>query len=216
VLRLGWNLGLFTKMVNSKVPMCNIFTLLVALFVALCSVWQVHAVELVEKLYSAQYVLLMRHALAPGVGDPPNYSLQNCATQRNLDAKGRQQAQATGNWLRAQGVKAADVYTSPWCRCKETAEQLQFQTPIVEPTLGSFFDEMHRGPQQTQALQKWIAAQLLNKTKDQQPKVLILVTHHVNIYGLVGENIGSGDMVLAQVNAQGKVIGYKLYPTPMP
>jgi len=203
-------------MVNSKVPMRNILTLLVALFVALCSVWQVHAGELLDKLYSAQYVLLMRHALAPGVGDPPNYSLQNCATQRNLDAKGRQQAQATGNWLRAQGVKAADVYTSPWCRCKETAEQLQFQTPIVEPTLGSFFDEMHRGPQQTQALQKWIAAQLLNKTKAQQPKVLILVTHHVNIYGLVGENIGSGDMVLAQVNAQGKVIGYKLYPTPMP
>jgi len=52
--------------------MRNILTLLVALFVALCSVWQVHAVELVEKLYSAQYVLLMRHALAPGVGDPPN------------------------------------------------------------------------------------------------------------------------------------------------
>lgn len=196
--------------------MRNILTLLVALFVALCSVWQVHAGELVDKLYSAQYVLLMRHALAPGVGDPPNYSLQNCATQRNLDAKGRQQAQATGNWLRAQGVKAADVYTSPWCRCKETAEQLQFQTPIVEPTLGSFFDEMHRGPQQTQALQKWIASQLLNKTKAQQPKVLILVTHHVNIYGLVSENIGSGDMVLAQVNAQGKVVGYKLYPNPMP
>jgi len=216
VLRFGWNLGLFTKMVNSKVPMRNILTLLVALFVALCSLWQVHAGELADKLYSAQYVLLMRHALAPGVGDPPNYSLQNCATQRNLDAKGRQQAQATGNWLRAQGVKAADVYTSPWCRCKETAEQLQFQTPIVEPTLGSFFDEMHRGPQQTQALQKWIASQLLNKTKAQQPKVLILVTHHVNIYGLVGENIGSGDMVLAQVNAQGKVIGYKLYPTPLP
>jgi phosphohistidine phosphatase SixA len=216
VLRFGWNLGLFTKMVNSKVPMRNILTILVALFVALCSVWQVHAGELVDKLYSAQYVLLMRHALAPGVGDPPNYSLQNCATQRNLDAKGRQQAQATGNWLRAQGVKSADVYTSPWCRCKETAEQLQFQTPIVEPTLGSFFDEMHRGPQQTQALQKWIASQLLNKTKAQQPKVLILVTHHVNIYGLVGENIGSGDMVLAQVNAQGKVVGYKLYPNPMP
>jgi hypothetical protein len=75
---------------------------------------------------------------------------------------------------------------------------------------------MHKGPQQTQALQKWITAQLLNKTKAQQPKVLILVTHHVNIYGLVGENIGSGDMVLAQVNAQGKVVGYKLYPTPMP
>ena len=203
-------------MVNLKVPMRNILTLLAAPLLALCGVWQVHAGELADKLSSAQYVLLMRHALAPGVGDPPNYSLQNCATQRNLDAKGRQQAQATGNWLRAQGIKTADVYTSPWCRCKETAEQLQFQTPIVEPTLGSFFNEMHKGPQQTQALQKWIAAQLLNKNKDQNAKALILVTHHVNIYGLVGENIGSGDMVLAQVNAQGKVIGYKLYPTPLP
>jgi len=203
-------------MVNSKVRMRNILTLLWALFVTLCGVWQVQAGELADKLSSAQYVLLMRHALAPGVGDPPNYSLQNCATQRNLDVKGRQQAQATGDWLRAQGIKTADVYTSPWCRCKETAEQLQFQNPIVEPTLGSFFNEMHKGPQQTQALQKWIAAQLLNKNKDQHAKALILVTHHVNIFGLVGENIGSGDMVLAQINAQGKVIGYKLYPTPMP
>jgi phosphohistidine phosphatase SixA len=214
---MGWSLGLFVKNASTKkVLMRNIFKQLVTLFLSLSGVWQVHAVELADKLTSANHVLLMRHALAPGVGDPPNYSLQNCATQRNLDAKGRQQAQATGNWLRAQGVKAADVYTSAWCRCKETAELLQFQTPVVEPTLGSFFDEMHKGPQQTQALQKWIAAQLLNKTKAQQPKILILVTHHVNIYGLVGENIGSGDMVLAQVNAQGKVVGYKLYPTPMP
>ena len=214
---MGWSLGLFVKNGSiKKVFMRNFLKQLVTLFLALSGVWQVHAVELADKLTSVNHVLLMRHALAPGVGDPPHYSLQNCATQRNLDAKGRQQAQATGNWLRAQGVKAADVYTSVWCRCKETAELLQFQTPIVEPALGSFFDEMHKGPQQTQALQKWIAAQLLNKTKAQQPKVLILVTHHVNIYGLVGENIGSGDMVLAQVNAQGKVIGYKLYPTPLP
>jgi len=43
---------------------------------------------------------------------------------------------------------------------------------------------------------------------------LILVTHHVNILQYVGENIGSGDMVLARVGAQGQLLEYSRIASP--
>ena len=88
------------------------------------------ASELSQSLKKSDHVLLMRHALAPGVGDPAGYKLQDCKTQRNLDTTGRAQAQKTGQWLKAQGVGNALVFTSAWCRCKETAENLAFGTPV--------------------------------------------------------------------------------------
>ena len=104
------------------------------------------ASELSESLKKSDHVLLMRHALAPGVGDPAGYKLQDCKSQRNLDASGRAQAQKTGQWLKAQGVGNALVFTSAWCRCKETAENLAFGTPVLEASLNSFFDDMSQGP----------------------------------------------------------------------
>ena len=168
------------------------------------------ASELSESLKKSDYVLLMRHALAPGIGDPAGYKLQDCKSQRNLDATGRAQAQKTGQWLRAQGVSDAFVFTSAWCRCKETAENLAFGLPVLEPSLNSFFDDMRQGSQSNLNLQKFIGNQL----KIKGDKALILVTHHVNIAAFTGENVGSGDMVLAKVNAAGKMISFKIYPSP--
>jgi len=168
------------------------------------------ASELSESLKKSDYVLLMRHALAPGVGDPAGYKLQDCKSQRNLDATGRAQAQKTGQWLKAQSVGNALVFTSAWCRCKETAENLAFGTPVLEPSLNSFFDDMRQGPQSNVNLQKFIVGQL----KSKGDKALILVTHHVNIAEFTGENVGSGDMVLAKVNSAGKLLSFKIYPNP--
>ena len=168
------------------------------------------ASELSESLKKSDYVLLMRHALAPGVGDPAGYKLQDCKSQRNLDATGRAQAQKTGQWLKAQGVSNALVFTSAWCRCKETAENLAFGTPVLEASLNSFFDDMRQGPQSNVNLQKFMVSQL----KSKGDKALILVTHHVNIAEFTGENVGSGDMVLAKVNSAGKLVSFKIYPNP--
>lgn len=168
------------------------------------------ASELSESLKKSDSVLLMRHALAPGIGDPAGYKLQDCKSQRNLDATGRAQAQKTGQWLKAQGVGNALVFTSAWCRCKETAENLAFGTPVLEPSLNSFFDDMRQGPQSNVNLQKFIVGQL----KSKGDKALILVTHHVNIAEFTGENVGSGDMVLAKVNSAGKLVSFKIYPNP--
>ena len=177
---------------------------------AIFGLLQANASELSEALKKSDHVLLMRHALAPGVGDPAGYNLQDCKTQRNLDATGRAQAQKIGQWLKAQGVREALVYSSAWCRCKETAERLDFDAPVHEPSLNSFFDDMRQGNQSKLSLQKFIASQL--KTKGS--KALILVTHHVNIAEFMGENVGSGDMVLLKVNAAGQLLSAKTYSSP--
>jgi len=169
-----------------------------------------NASELSDLLKKSDHVLLMRHALAPGVGDPTGYTLQECKTQRNLDSKGREQAHRIGQWLNAQGVKEAMVFSSAWCRCKETAEKLGYGIPVHEPSLNSFFDDMRQGPQSNVRLQAFMAKQLKLKAD----KALILVTHHVNIAEFMGENVGSGDMVLAKVSPQGKLLSYKIYPSP--
>jgi phosphohistidine phosphatase SixA len=179
-------------------------------FVWLMSCALAQASDLSEKLQSSDHVMLMRHTLAPGVGDPANYTLADCKTQRNLSPEGHQQAVVVGDWLRHQGVKNADVYSSAWCRCKDTAQLLGFKGLQIEPTLASFFDEMHKGPAQNLRLQSFIAEKL--KSKGKQP--LILVTHHVNILEFMGENVSSGDLVLAKVDAQGKMQSYQVIPRP--
>ena len=181
---------------------------LTALLMACCFLAQ--ASDLSQKLQSSDYVLLMRHTLAPGVGDPANYSLQDCKTQRNLNAEGRAQAVFVGEWLKKQGVKNAEVHSSVWCRCKDTAALLNFGEYKVEPALASFFDDMSKGKESHLKLQRFIAG----KIKSKGDKALIMVTHHVNILEFMGENIASGDMVLAKVNPKGELISYKLIPRP--
>ena len=155
-------------------------------------------------------MLLIRHAYAPGVGDPPGYSLERCDTQRVLNEQGRAQARRIGQWLKAQGLERAEVYTSVWCRCRQTAELLELGPVSVEPSLASFFDQYQRAAAQNQALQAFVAKAL--RAKKGQP--LILVTHHVNIREFMGKDIGSGDMVLVRVDAQGRALDHRHYPSP--
>jgi len=82
---------------------------------------------------------LMRHARAPGTGDPPGFRLGDCATQRNLDDGGRGQARELGERLRAAGLAGAAVLASPWCRTTETAVLLGLGPVTTLPALASFF-----------------------------------------------------------------------------
>lgn len=166
--------------------------------------------ELAARLQDGRHVLLMRHAYAPGVGDPPGYLLERCETQRILDSQGRQQATRIGQWLRSQGLQEARVYSSPWCRCRETAERLALGPVTIEAALGSFFGQAQQGPAYNRRLQAFIARQLAAHPG----QALVLVTHHVNIQEFMGQAIGSGDMVLAQVDAQGRLVRASVYPSP--
>ena len=178
-------------------------------FLMMCSLFT-QASDLSQKLQSSDYVLLMRHTLAPGIGDPANYTLEDCKTQRNLNYEGKTQAAFIGEWLKKQGVKNAEVHSSIWCRCKDTAALLNFGEYKVEPALASFFDDMSKAKESNLKLQRFIAS----KMKSKGDKALIMVTHHVNILEFMGENIASGDMVLAKVNTKGELISYKLIPRP--
>ena len=169
-----------------------------------------HASVLADKLKRPDYALLMRHSLAPGTGDPAGYTLADCASQRNLNEEGRQQAVRAGQWLRQQGVQSAQVLTSPWCRCKDTALRLGLGDVSLEPALASFFDEPQRAQEFTQRLQQRLAQAGGAKGE----KAMVLVTHHVNILAYMGENVGSGDMVLVQFDAQGMLLNAKRYPSP--
>jgi len=177
---------------------------------ALSLIMPASASELAVKLHGGDHVLLMRHAEAPGVGDPPNLRLGDCSTQRNLDSAGRQQARAVGVWLKQQGLTEATVFTSPWCRCQDTARLLDLGQATIEPALASFFNDPQLAAPTTTA---W--RDVVTKTLDgQKGKPVIMVTHHVNILDIVGENVASGEMVLARVDRRGRVLSYQRLQAP--
>lgn len=166
--------------------------------------------ELANKLQDGTHVLLMRHADAPGYGDPKNYQISQCSTQRNLGDIGRKQGVGIGNWLSSQGVQNAKVYSSPWCRCVDTANLLNKGVVKKEAALGSFFDDMSQAKKQNDELIKLIATE-----RKQYPNTpIIMVTHHVNIQSYVDMVVNSGDMVLVKVDPSGKPVSFKLYPSP--
>ena len=167
---------------------------------------------LTDDLKDGQHVLLMRHADAPGYGDPAGYVIGQCPTQRNLGDYGKKQAKAVGSWLRRQGVSKAQIFSSPWCRCSDTAQLLDLGSVRMEASLGSFFDDMSLEKKQTKELEQLIKSEL-----DKQSKLpIILVTHHVNIRAFMGKNVSQGDMVLVRVNKNGEYISHVIYPSPKP
>lgn len=183
-------------------------------FLFLCAAvilpWASKASELSDKLMSPDYVLLLRHTRAPGTGDPENFNLNDCATQRNLSAEGKLQAFRIGNWLKAEGVHNAIVLSSPWCRCKETAQLINYGDFEVAPALSSFLNENHKANQRNLELQSLIT----DKRKLKTNQALILVTHEVNIIGYIGESVAAGEMILAKVDADGLLLSYRLIPRP--
>ena len=148
-------------------------------------------------LRSGNHVAMIRHARAPGFGDPPHFEIGKCTTQRNLSDRGRQQAVAMGGRFRAHGIAAARVYSSQWCRCFETAERLALGPVEALPVLNSFFQDFARKETQTRQLRAWLSQQDLTTP-------LVLVTHQVNITALTGVYPASGEMVVIRPAASGQ------------
>lgn len=142
------------------------------------------------------HVALVRHALAPGTGDPATFRLDDCATQRNLSPAGRAQAKAIGANLRWHGVGVDGVYSSQWCRCLETARLMGLGEVIALPALNSFFTEPEREPRQMGELRAWLAEQ-------PRASAILLVTHQVVITALTGIVPASGEIVVARALAGG-------------
>ena len=143
-------------------------------------------------------VAIMRHALAPGTGDPANFNLGDCTTQRNLDERGRQQARDIGQAFRDRGITVDRVLTSQWCRSRETAELLELAEVEDFPALNSFFRQRAQAQTQTGAVRDYLAAM----PDDQR---LVLVTHQVNITALTGRFPASGEIFVIDVAPGGSV-----------
>lgn len=142
--------------------------------------------------------VLLRHATAPGTGDPPDFRLGDCSTQRNLSADGRDQALRIGDLFRANGIPQASIFSSQWCRCLETAALLRLGPVTEQPLLNSFFGRMQGGREQTDALRAWLASR-----RPETPSVL--VTHQVNVTGLTSIIPASGDLVFTAFDAGGEI-----------
>ena len=167
---------------------------------------------LIDDLRDGKHVLLMRHADAPGYGDPAGYVVGSCSTQRNLGDYGKKQAKAISIWLSKQDIDVAQVFSSPWCRCLDTATLLNKGPVKIESSLGSFFDDMHLEKKQTKELEVLIK----NELERGSLTPIILVTHHVNIQAYTGKVVGVGDMVMVKVNKSGEYLSHTIYPSPRP
>jgi len=150
------------------------------------------------------YVLLLRHSLAPGVGDPENFKLGDCSTQRNLSQEGRDDASEIGAWIKRQKVEIYRVESSRWCRARQSAELLDIGKVKLNKNLDSLFRESN-----LESHPKTL------KTKEQilshrsKSGLLVLVGHYVNIAALVGVGVDSGEGVIVKANKNGviKVLG---------
>jgi broad specificity phosphatase PhoE len=138
-------------------------------------------------------VLLMRHANTDGAGDDPGFTLDDCSTQRNLSEKGREEARRIGERLRAGKVPIARVYTSPWCRCRDTATLAFGKAEDWEP-LSSFFDFPHREAYYSERVRKRIASYGNAKPRGN----IVMVSHNVNIGALARLSVQPGDIVVVK------------------
>jgi phosphohistidine phosphatase SixA len=152
-------------------------------------------------------VTLIRHARAPGTGDPPGFTLGDCSTQRNLSEAGRMQATQLGKALRAVGVRDADVRSSQWCRCLDTARLLDVGQVGEDDYLNSFF---RQGDEADATLR--LRRAVLAKLNSRRP--LLLITHQVNITALTGVTPAEGEVVFVRATAAGtiEVVGRAALP----
>lgn len=154
-------------------------------------------------------VAVMRHAYAPGVGDPPGFVLGDCSTQRDLDARGRAQARAVGEAFRSAGIRIDRILTSRWCRARHTAEETALG-PIEEfAALDSFFGDRSTADAQTTEIRQRLAAA-------DPAERLLLVTHQVNITALTGRSTRSGEILVLRVAPDGAVTTFGSIAVPVP
>ena len=143
------------------------------------------------------HVAMMRHAEAPGTGDPPEFRIGDCSTQRNLDDTGRSQARRAGEAFRRNGVQAARVISSEWCRCQETAALLGIGKVETLPALNSLHGRRENEAAQVEAMRRF-----LDDLPVGGPSV-VLVSHQATISALAGVYPRSGAIVVLKLKDPG-------------
>ena len=150
--------------------------------------------KLINQLEEGGKLIFIRHAYAPGNGDPDNFNLNDCSTQRNLSKEGQRQAKYIGEFFRNNKVKIDKVLSSEWCRCKETAK-IAFKNFSTNSFLNSFYSSKFakNKDKQVKALKEYIK-------KFKSDKNLVLVTHYVLISEILNYGPSSGEIVVSNKN----------------
>lgn len=142
------------------------------------------------------HMVLIRHAEAPGTGDPPSLTLGDCHTQRNLDDGGRAQARRIGEAATRAGVQFAVVLSSAWCRCLETAKLMTGRDARILPSLNSFLGRRDAEAEQMARLRQDIATLPMGAP-------ILMVTHQLVVTGLTGVYPASGEALIVKRNSDG-------------
>ena len=150
--------------------------------------------KLIQELKEGEKIVLIRHALAPGSGDPVNFNLNDCSTQRNLNMKGIEQSKKIGSFFTKNNIPIDQVLSSEWCRCKDTAKYA-FEKYKTFYALNSFFSEKFQKNRKSQMTD---LSNFLKKWDDE--KNLVLVTHYVVILDIANQPVSSGEIVILDKN----------------
>ena len=146
--------------------------------------------NLISALKEGKKIVFIRHALAPGNGDPENFILEDCSTQRNLNERGREQSKNIGNFFRNKNISVDKVLSSEWCRCKDTA-RLAFDNFETFDALNSFYDERFAMNRSNQLKNLKVFINKWNSDSN-----LVIVTHYVVISALLNRGTSSGEMIV--------------------
>ncbi len=150
--------------------------------------------NIVEILKKENNIIFIRHAIAPGNGDPSNFDILDCSTQRNLSKDGELQALKIGDFFKNNDIKITKVLSSEWCRCKDTAK-IAFGNYETKNFLNSFYDKRfsENKDKQITDFQKFIKN--WNKTGN-----IVFVTHYVVISEILDLTTSSGEIVITDPN----------------
>ena len=150
--------------------------------------------SLINQLEDGKKLIFIRHAYAPGNGDPTNFNLDDCFTQRNLSAKGRKQAQLIGDFFTKNKIEIDKVLSSEWCRCKETAK-IAFKNFSTNSFLNSFYSSKFKKNRDKQVKELNTYIKNLKSKKN-----LIFVTHYILISEVLNYGPSSGEIVVSDRN----------------
>ena len=172
---------------------------LIIIFISINSPIKADSIQnVINELKKGRNLIFIRHAYAPGGGDPKNFDINDCNTQRNLSNAGRDQAKKIGSFFKDNNIPINKVYSSEWCRCKETAS-IAFNDFETKSFLNSFFSSQFTKNKDLQM--KRLKTFINNRDKN---KNLVFVTHYVVISESLNYATSSGEIVIS--NKEFKVI----------
>jgi phosphohistidine phosphatase SixA len=150
--------------------------------------------KLLNSLKEGGKLIFIRHAHAPGNGDPENFNLKDCSSQRNLNQEGINQSKKIGLFFTRNKIQIDKVLSSEWCRCKDTAKYA-FNDYKTFEALNSFYDAKFKKnkAKQIKNLKKYISSW-------DSKKNLVLVTHFVVISETLSTGSASGEIIVSDQN----------------